>query len=248
MRTPVFLALSAALALTACPRQNPTPEPAVVEADEPFPSAPPPESVDLEFSSEMQVHFGQALLAHAAVVAGDLEAATAAHAELRDAKAYHVPEPWKPLMADVKAAASEGAEAEALVESAKAVATIGRACGECHAATEGGPDLSASTPPQAWTPESDMLQHQWAANQMWLGLTAPSAELWAAGAAALSETAHIGSTALPEDAAPRFADVESRVHAAAALAKEATDPDEQAERYAEILALCATCHAILRPE
>lgn len=244
MRTPVLIALSAALALTACPRQTTAPEPA---AAEPIPSAPPPESVDPALSSEMQVHFGQALLAHASVVAGDLEGAKAAHASLRDAEASHIPEPWKPLMADVKAAAAEGAEAEGLVEAAAAVATIGRACGECHSATERGP-ASAAPPAQEWRADSDMLRHQWAANLMWMGLTTPSSELWVAGASTLAETSHADQAPLPEGVSARFTDIESRVHAAAALAKDATDPDDQAVRYAEILALCATCHAILRPE
>ncbi|TNE86564.1 MAG: hypothetical protein EP330_22765 [Deltaproteobacteria bacterium] len=249
MRAHIAIPVALALVLTACPKKDATTEAAPeTTEEETMPTAPPPEEVDPELKGEMQVHFAYAMTAQAAVVAGDLDGAKAAHAKLRDDEAAHVPDPWLPLMADVKAAASEGAEAEALVEAAQAVAKVGRACGECHSATNGGPDLATSPPSQEWTEDAEMLRHAWAVNLMWLGLTAPNDELWKAGTVALAGDDHTSGSALADDVAPRFKEVETRVHEAAKLATDTTDPDEKTVRYAEILSMCATCHAILREE
>lgn len=251
MRTPALIPLALALLLTACPKQTTTPDPEPSAEPDPSPTeevAPTeePAAEDPALQAQMQMHFGWALTAKAAVINGDLPAASAAYAGLRDTEASNVPDPWMPLMADVKAAAAEGAEAESLVEAAQAVAKVGRACGECHTATEGGPDISTAPPPQEWTAEMDMRRHAWAVDLMWLGLTAPSEEIWKAGAEALSGDSHAEGVELSEEQSPRFAEIEGRVHEAARLAVDSEDADEAATRLAEIMALCATCHAILR--
>lgn len=234
--------LLAALALAACPKKDAPPD-EPVDTPEPEPEPVPEPAPSSPTSDEMDAHFAWALRAQVAVISGDLDEAKRAHAALRDEEAAHTPDPWLPLMADVKAAASAGAEAESLVAAATAVAEVGRACGECHTATGGGPAPEATASPE-WTPDHEMLRHAWAANMMWLGLTTPSDAEWVAGAEALAGEDHAGGTALPEDVAERFGSIEASVHEAAAAAATTEDPEERATRYAEIVSMCATCHAL----
>ncbi|MCO4748270.1 MAG: hypothetical protein KC912_25980 [Proteobacteria bacterium] len=228
----------ALFALVACPKKDSAPEAPVEAAPEPTP--------DLE--SDMADHFGLAVAALSAVIEGDLEGSKKAQAELRDLDTSSMPEGFAPGMDRVKAAAAEGAEAAWLVDAAKSVAAVGQACGDCHAATGGGPDMTGAPPHPRWGPESEMMRHQWAASLMWLGLTAPSEASWQAGSDALSSDPLAPDVKVNDTDISRYSKLEEAVHAAATAARDTTDRDDAAAQYAEIIALCATCHSTVAGE
>lgn len=228
----------ALLALVACPKKDAAPE-APMEAAAP---ASEPETV---LQAEMSAHFEMAVTALTAVIEGDLEASKKAQAELRDLDTTATPWPHSPLMDNVKVAAAAGAEAEWILDAAKSVAAVGQACGDCHAETGGGPDLQSAPAMPKWDPESEMARHQWAASMMWLGLTGPNQEFWNAGATALSSDPLAHDVKVNETDIAQYAKLEEAVHAAASSARDTTDRDEARAQYAEIIALCATCHSIV---
>jgi hypothetical protein len=88
-----------------------------------------------------------------------------------------------------------------------------------------------------------MANHEWATERMWEGLVADDDALWKTGASALA-TARVAITA--ESGTLGIADDAARVHAFAAKATKASNIDERASLYGEMLARCAHCHATIR--
>jgi cytochrome c556 len=202
----------------------------------------PPEYADWE-PPPMEVHYQKALNVHQAVVQGDLDVAKAtatwiAENTVKDTLSAS----WRGKVPPVVDAANAIVSAEDLDAAAKATATLGQACGSCHA------DMSVELvapqvgiPPEGEDTASHMRRHQWAVERMWHGLIAPSDESWNAGATALAE-APLQVVSDTKGEQKEGQGVADQVHGLAAAAAKQTVPEERAATYGELLASCAACH------
>jgi mono/diheme cytochrome c family protein len=176
-----------------------------------------------------------------------------------------MPPDWMKWVEQMQEKAKQGAQAESLQAAALAVSTVAAECADCHRTTGGGPKLEGDT--RGYKPEGTglaeaMARHAWAAEELWLGMTAPRHEAWMRGATALA------SMKLPQDEPPPPAEGEAEaaapepaasaapaadassplwqkleeMRALGKRAEQAAQPAEKTAIYAEMIAHCASCH------
>ncbi|HET8932576.1 MAG TPA: hypothetical protein VFN67_04010 [Polyangiales bacterium] len=210
---------------------------------------PPPVFVD-SIKTFMLEHFIIATWVRDSVVDGNLAGIGTPLTALAEYGYQSVaPGGWMTDIAQLQAAARLTAQSKTLAAAARGVAAIGRVCGECHQA-HGGPDIQRykqeTLAPKTDSFEGRMFRHAWAVERLWEGLTTPSDEAWAAGAAAL---AHAPGT--PPKAKPALpATVVQTLNVVRGLGTKATAAEsfEQREKlYGELLVTCAECHRSSQP-
>lgn len=209
---------------------------------------PPPRSVGHEphdlssLPQHMAYHHALAHNAWTYVVLGDLERSRDAVLALESHRAIDgMPDAWRPYVVDLKEAASKAGDSWTLDEAGPTVAHVALACAECHKATGGGPRQRHYRPAPADGSEfaDKMVGHEWAMEQLWLGLMQPNDAAWTAGATALTDGTFLPGKAKATPAAQvHVAKVEGLGRRAAA----ADDPEARAVVYGELLATCASCH------
>jgi len=117
-------------------------------------------------------------------------------------------------------------------------------CADCHMA---GADPAKFRP--APIPRDDgsvaaaMARHDWGAETMWLGVIAPSSDLWREG---LQELAASPRVDVAGERAREVAILNARLGALARGSSELRGQGDRARRLAEVLDVCAACHAITR--
>lgn len=228
---------------------------------------PPVTQPNEEAGVKMWHHFWDVTEARDAVIAGDLERVRPPL--LRLARTKHdiqdMPHDWLPWIDEMEAEAAHAAQATTLDDAARGVAAVTQRCGDCHRATRGGPRMVVGDVQQFDAHgrtglRGAMAQHVWAAEELWLGMTVPHHESWAAGANALASTplppvqgdadaqAAAGSTAAPSDTAidPELHQKLEAVRAMGARALAAGQPAEMTQVYGELIARCGGCHAARR--
>jgi hypothetical protein len=214
------------------------------------PSWPQAVAPNAERQAGMQVHFGQVMAVHDAVIRGDVAAARERAARLASPEAApaSLPDASTPYLSAMRDAARRTAVASSVLEAALGTAAMLKACGDCHRSLGAKPAAPAE-PPGSGAPGlvGHMQAHQRAADQMLQGLVLPSSELWRAGAAGLSAPP-LTSGNLPHDGklGPEEQASERRIHVLAGQAERVDDPGARAVYYAQILARCADCHAVHR--
>jgi len=207
-----------------------------------------PTRAPVDIAAFMRDHFIITAWARDAVAEGDLESL---REPLRELAAYRypgvVPGAWMQYLARLQAAAKLTSEAQQLPAAAAGVATMARLCGECHVQHRVELSVSFRTPSERPEPETEslstrMYRHQWASTRLWEGLTAPSDEAWAAGAAALAE---IPASISPSGQAlgPDTLAMLKQVQQIGTEASNANTLDERATSYGRLLSLCSQCHA-----
>jgi len=136
------------------------------------------------------------------------------------------------------------ANARSIQEAAARTAELGAACGQCHEATGGGPDLALLTEvPTGGGVVNHMRRHLWGADRMWEGLVAPSDTFWSAGASVFTEMPLLRNDWENVDAAA--AQWANRLHGIGLQAATRRTIEERSDAYAEMLRSCAGCHARL---
>jgi hypothetical protein len=220
---------------------------------------PPVTQPNDEAGAKMWHHFWDVVDARDAVIAGDLERVRPPL--LRLAQAKHgiddMPHDWLPWIDDMEAKAARAAQATTLAEAAHGVAAVTQSCGDCHRATRGGPhmvvgDVQEFDAHGRTGLRGAMAQHVWAAEELWLGMTVPHHESWAAGAKALASTPlppAQGDADAPSDAATIDPELHQKLEAVRAmgdLALAAGQPAEMTKVYGELIARCGDCHAVRR--
>jgi mono/diheme cytochrome c family protein len=106
-----------------------------------------------------------------------------------------------------------------------AAARLGASCAACHVARDSGPQIRPRAfPPAGGDDRQDMVDHQAAADWLWLGLVAPSSSAWDRGARDLAHAA-------PTD--------ELRHAAKTAVG---ADPAARVDAYVAIVRSCSSCH------
>ncbi|MBT3344185.1 MAG: hypothetical protein HN712_13275 [Gemmatimonadetes bacterium] len=205
--------------------------------------APPEGPTDVEIVNAMEQHYRAAILAHDALMQGDLTAFSARLTELAAAELPpNSPDLWVPFNAQMQSAAHSGAKSPDLAAAADAMASVALACGVCHQAVVRGPVYPV--PPKGAPDESlkdRMGEHEWATLMIWNGVTGPSEYAWGLGAESLATTrifaanTQVGDEgSLPEMAAAlrtlgEEAKVTTSLHARSAI-------------YGRMLATCGGCH------
>lgn len=194
----------------------------------------PPETT----ADRMLTHFAYGTEAHDAVIGGDLDRAKKAGVALAAmAPLPDTPESSLPFLAAVRVHAGALAEAPTLAEAARAVARLGQACGDCHAAVGRGPRAPKDEYGNPYAVPTDVMpRHQWAMLWVWYGVVSADAGAYDAGLAVLAEA----PTWDPRSENSTFAGLQKRVQELAVAADRT--PESRAALYGEVLATCTACH------
>ena len=94
-----------------------------------------------------------------------------------------------------------------------------------------------------------MARHEWAAESVWLGLVAPSHDLWRDGLTALAAPPLLPDAFTDDRGRHQRVDALSRRMAVLAARAQLIDSDDdqaQAAAFAELLEVCAGCHKLTR--
>jgi cytochrome c553 len=216
-------------------RESTTQAPATTERDRP---------TEVEMVASMEAHYGAVILAHDALLQGNLEQFRSQLALVPEQELPPTsPEEWIPLHQRLQAAAREGAKASDLAPAANALASVTLACGVCHAALDTGPVYPAPAPADgADAVKTAMLDHQWVSERLWEGVTGPWDNAWERGADALSVVRIFGddnrAVSLSSDLLRR----EQELREIGEEAKTTTALDERAALYGRLLSTCGECH------
>lgn len=184
-----------------------------------------------------------------ALIMGDLTAARRHGEALQNLTAEGDPGPWEERMSFVRARADLLVDAETPAAARRITADLATYCADCHMVdADESAFIPGPQPPDDGTLASRMARHQWAADALWLGLLAPSAKPWRDGLAVMA-----APPAAPAEISAdptRHADFErlgQRLVDLASRAGPLPGQGDRAEAFAEIIDVCAACHAISRP-
>jgi cytochrome c553 len=200
-------------------------------------------------AEHMGRHFEAVTAVQKALIRGDLDAIAEPTDWLESHPAIEgLPDGWMPYVEDMRTMARLSGEAKTPKAASGATAGMVLTCGECHAATEAEPHM-----PELGTkglPPADqidtvphMLRHQWAMEQMWIGLINPSEESWKKGVEVLSD-APLQPQKMTEEAglSVDIGALAQAVHEAGDEARQAKDWGARAQIYGGLLSTCADCH------
>jgi cytochrome c553 len=192
----------------------------------------------------MEAHYSAAILAHDALLHGELPAFKAQLAEVASQELpATAPEAWKPLHEPLQSAAAAAADASDLPAAATVMASVVLACGTCHASLGAGPVYPAPAPDEADTPlQEEMREHQWGTERLWEGVTGPWDNAWERGAAEIASTRVFADRKSDAKLSEELQLREAALRAIGQEAQEATALDARAAVYGRLLATCGGCH------
>lgn len=251
MRSSILLLAIAMFTCVGCPQRNeqPAAEPLQPKtAETPTPA--------LETATPTDVHMGEHFAKtdeiRTALIAGRLEdARPLARWIAEHQQEIEHPAASEPYIQRMRLVARDIASAQDLTAATKSFVTLAEACADCHEFV-GGVEWQPSPPPGTGAAEgtrAHMARHQWALDQMWVGLIAPSRSAWIAGAEVLAEAPLAPEQLAPNQTlSPEFTALADRVHELGNLARDVPDSAGMPSViYGELLTTCETCHASLRP-
>lgn len=208
----------------------------------PAPTPAGPHEVDVV--AAMEAHYRSAILAHDALIQGDLEV----FRDESDALAGHElpagsPPLWLPFHAQLQAAAREADQATDLAAAAEAMAAVVLACGACHESLGRGPVYPVPPVAERSQPlKAGMSEHQWATQMLWDGVTGPSGYAWERGAGELAQTRVFAEHPMAATIDASLLLREAALRGLGAEAKERTSLSDRAALYGRMLATCGGCH------
>ncbi|CAN5872372.1 hypothetical protein BH11MYX2_BH11MYX2_08710 [soil metagenome] len=145
-------------------------------------------------------------------------------------------------------AADTVAQSRSILEAAGGLGRLGRACANCHLASQATVDFAFATfhaPVESTELAGQMLRHEWAAERLWQGLLAPSDTAWNEGAELLATTAI--DLAATTNAKPNVEAVELANHLREMAASAASaDPTQRSIELGTMIVTCARCHDLVR--
>jgi cytochrome c553 len=206
------------------------------------PAGMPERPTEVELVAWMEAHYGAVILAHDALLQGDVPAF---RRELERASKLPtppgMPADWGPLVERFRSAAGAAQGVTDLERGAEVMAQVVLACGQCHVALGRGPVYPAPAPDDDDDAlRAAMYDHQWASERLWEGVTGPWDVAWERGAAALAEGSVFGDASGEVDG-----DLLRRERALRALGQEAQRTTGHAARarvYGQLLITCGDCH------
>jgi cytochrome c553 len=199
---------------------------------------------------KMHRHFSAIRAIHRALLLNDLQGARRRARSLELVGADGEFAAWEHRVARIRSTARRLASGTSAREARSLVTALATQCADCHADTA---DVSrfvwAAEPSDDGSASARMERHEWAADMVWMGLVAPSSERWRDGLDVLS-----APPLLPEamsDDREHYAAIEDlsrRLAAKAARARMLQDAPARAAAFADMMGVCAGCHAItVRP-
>lgn len=236
---PIAVVAAVAVALASCQ----------IEMRDTAPAGSNPGLADAVTAANRHMHqrFTAAQRLELAVVHGDLDGAHADARELAELGELDALTRWQPYFASIHDAATQIEATPGIVGTARLTATLGRRCARCHEAIGAWIAFPAEPVPSG-DPKlvTQMVSHQWAVEQMWQGLIAPSDARWLAGARALTRAPlHIVAQAVTPRSEVDVDDV-ARIRLYARRAESAASQDARADLFGALLGTCVHCHAVLR--
>jgi cytochrome c553 len=192
----------------------------------------------------MERHYSTVILAHDALLKGDLEAFRSQLARVPEQGLPDgAPPAWTPLHDRLLSAARDAASASDLEQAASGLASVALACGTCHQALETSPLYPAPAPDDgANALQAAMMDHKWAAERLWEGVTGPWDNAWERGAEALASGdvfGDLGPEVILSDALRQRGQALRDLGEAA---ERADTLDARARVYGRLLATCGDCH------
>jgi cytochrome c553 len=194
--------------------------------------------------ASMEAHYNVVILAHDALLQGDLGRFRAQLAQVPEQQLpANSPAAWLPLHERFRAAGREGAQAPDLAAAANSLAGVVLACGGCHQALDTGPVYPAPAPDDGADPlKTAMREHQWVTERLWEGVTGPWDNAWERGAAALAVVEVFGDQRLRVTVSDDLRRREQELREIGEEAKTTTSLDERAALYGRLLSTCGECH------
>jgi len=192
----------------------------------------------------MREHAAHGAAMRDGVARGDLELARREARVLAELWVQQANVPaWQANLHAMNVAAADVAEAKDLAAASRALARVGRACGDCHAANI-APSVHVGDPPDERVEVVPaMKRHQWAAVRLWYGLIFPSSAAWGAGARALAEAPLNPGLFTPgKIPVPEIAELDRSVHYLADRANSAASVGDRELVYGELMSTCSACH------
>jgi mono/diheme cytochrome c family protein len=209
------------------------------ETSTPMSAAEPEGPTEVEMVAAMEAHYTSAILAHDALVQGDVAGFRARLAEFDSHELPpSSPDQWKPFDAQLRAAASGARDATEIGTAASTMAAVVLACGVCHQSTASGPVYPA--PPLGEDGEhtdARMRKHEWSVLMLWDGVTGPSDYAWDEGSKGVAESQIFG-----EETGRALLAREATLRGLGEEAKTTISLPDRAMLYARILATCGDCH------
>ena len=199
---------------------------------------------EVEMVSAMEAHYASAILAHDALIQGDLDAF---RAQLADLDTHELPpnspDPWKPFDAQLRAAARRAGEATDLSTAANVLASVAGACGTCHQSLGAGPVYPVPPVNEQDQPlKAEMSGHQWATQMLWNGVTGPSACAWDRGSTQLAESRIFSDGGSFDEVDDSLVQLEVALRGLGEEARTTTALPARAILYGRMLATCGGCH------
>lgn len=221
----------------------------------PIDAGPPPATLDAPAAEEpsrppgalrgrMQGHFEEIRVIERLLLDGDLaDARERATAIAFDRADTELPT-YASYFARMRAAADALARATSVEDGFRQETRLAAECATCHLAAGAEPWFVPSEPPRAdATAAERMARHQWAVDRLWEGVVGPSHEAWTAGLDVLAASP-LPARALGDAAREREVEGLSRqLVQRARTARAIEEPTRRARAYAELLVVCARCHA-----
>jgi cytochrome c553 len=212
---------------------------------EPEPASPArPGKASLQ--DRMHGHFRAIQSIYHALLVDDLDAAKARARELSQMPERTGSTEWDEAVRFLRAEADRLANATSAKDARSLSTGMATYCADCHMSrAEPAAFRPAAVPPDDGTVPGAMARHEWAANTMWLGVIAPSTDLWRDGLAEMASAPRLVAEG------ERAAEVDTLRVRLDALAKGSGDlrgQGDRADRLTEIMHVCAACHALTRDD
>lgn len=197
--------------------------------------------------TKMHGHFSAVTDIHRALLFGDLKRARRRARDLAELTAPGGLPGWEEAAARIRWTGSQLASARSARRARRLLGRLATECGDCH---EDSADVSRFV----WGPEpfddgsaaARMARHEWAAESVWMGLVGPSQELWRSGLDVLAGPPFLPDRLTADRERQQAVERHSRQLAALAARARTLDEDRaQADAFADILGVCAGCHALI---
>jgi cytochrome c553 len=194
----------------------------------------------------MHGHFRAIRSIHRALLLGDLSRARRRARSLERVFAAGELTAWEPRVMRIRSTAGRLASATSARSARSLITTMATQCADCHADTaDPSRFIWPAEPSDDGSAPARMARHEWAAETIWMGLVAPSGERWREGLDVLAE-APLLPEAMSDDRA-RYAEIDRlsrRLAGRATRARVLQSAPERAAAFADMMGVCAACHAI----
>jgi hypothetical protein len=206
--------------------------------------APVPPSRPVTLSAMMHGHFRAVRDIQRALIVDDLETAKARAREVVQIPDRTGSSDWDRSARFLRRQAARLASAPNPNQARSLATEMATFCADCHM-FRAKPSMFRSPPVPAddGSPAAAMARHAWGAERMWLGVIAPSTDLWREG---MRELAAAPRVSVGGDRAREVAVLNARLAALATSSNLLGGQGDRARRLAEVLDVCAGCHALTR--